>query len=68
MLLNDVISHIKGPKGTQVKLQIRHSGEETTSDITITRAAVVVPAGRVRRVKTDTKQDVEQDQARERAE
>jgi len=44
MLLNDVISHIKGPKGTQVKLQIRHSGEETTSDITITRAAVVVPA------------------------
>jgi carboxyl-terminal processing protease len=42
--IDEVISRIKGPRGTSVTLQIRHAGEETPIDITITRAAVTVPA------------------------
>lgn len=42
--IDEVISLIKGPKGTSVTLQIRHDGEEAPVDITITRAAVTVPA------------------------
>lgn len=43
MSSDDVSSRIRGPKGTQVKLQVRHLGEEATEEITITRAAVTVP-------------------------
>ena len=43
LTLDEVVSHIKGPKGTQVKLQVRHSGEESPVDLTITRAEVTVP-------------------------
>jgi carboxyl-terminal processing protease len=43
LTLDEVVSRIKGPKGTQVKLQVRHSGEESPVDLTITRAEVTVP-------------------------
>ncbi len=44
LLIDEVISRIRGPKGTEVKLQIRHAGEEGTVDVTIKRANVNVPA------------------------
>lgn len=43
LTIDEVVSQIKGPKGTQVKLQVRHIGEELPIEITITRASVVVP-------------------------
>ena len=43
LTLDEVVSRIKGPKGTQVKLQVRHTGEESPVDLTITRAEVTVP-------------------------
>lgn len=42
LLLNDVVSRIRGPRGTKVVLQIRHAGQEGTVDLTITRASVTV--------------------------
>lgn len=39
----EVISRIKGPKGTQVKLEVRHPGQETSVEITITRDRVTFP-------------------------
>lgn len=44
MLQDEVISLIRGPKGTEVTLTVQHLGEEATVDITIVRAAVEVPA------------------------
>jgi carboxyl-terminal processing protease len=41
--LSCVVSRIKGPAGTKVKLTIRSSGKEQTHDITLTRAKIVVP-------------------------
>ena len=41
---DDVASRIRGPKGTKVTLHVRHVGEEATEELTITRAAVTVPA------------------------
>jgi carboxyl-terminal processing protease len=43
LTVDEVVNRIKGPKGTQVRLQLRHSGEETPVDVTITRASVTVP-------------------------
>jgi carboxyl-terminal processing protease len=40
---DEVATRIRGPKGTDVTLQIRHLGEEATVELTITRAAVTVP-------------------------
>jgi len=37
------VSKITGPKGTKVRLTIRHAGLENTEDITITRDRIVVP-------------------------
>ena len=42
--IDEVVNRIKGPKGTQVTLQLRHVGEEATVEVTITRAAVTVPS------------------------
>lgn len=44
MLLDEVITLIRGPKGTPVTLTVQHTGEEATEEITITRAAVNVPS------------------------
>src|SRR5919199_2183252 len=43
LTLDEVVSRIKGPKATQVKLQVRHTGEESPVDLMITRAEVAVP-------------------------
>ncbi len=43
LTLDEVVSRIKGKKGTQVKLQVRHTGEESPVELTITRAEVTVP-------------------------
>jgi carboxyl-terminal processing protease len=40
---DEVATRIRGPKGTQVTLHVRHMGEEATEVLTITRAAVTVP-------------------------
>ena len=44
LTINEVVTRIRGPKGTQVKLQVLHAGEEAPVDLTITRAQVTVPA------------------------
>ncbi|TFG50657.1 MAG: S41 family peptidase, partial [Candidatus Brocadiia bacterium] len=43
MSLNCAIKRITGPAGTDVTLTIRRAGKEKTFDITITRAAIIVP-------------------------
>lgn len=43
LAVDEVTSRIKGPQGTQVKLQVLHPGEETPVDLTITRASVTIP-------------------------
>ncbi|MHC4636466.1 MAG: S41 family peptidase [Planctomycetota bacterium] len=43
MSLNCAIKRITGPAGTDVVLTIRRPGKEKTFDITITRAAIIVP-------------------------
>ena len=43
MSLMCAVRSITGPKGTKVRLTIRRPGEETTRDITITRARITVP-------------------------
>ncbi len=41
--LDEAISAIRGPKGTQVKLTISHDGLEEVEEITVTRDVIVVP-------------------------
>ena len=43
MTLICAVHKITGPKGTNVTLTVRHTGEENTEDITITRARITVP-------------------------
>lgn len=43
MTIMCAVSKITGPKGTSVKLTIRHSGSEETEDITIIRDRIIVP-------------------------
>lgn len=42
MPLNCAVKHITGPSGTDVKLTVRTPGEDTTRDLIITRAKIVV--------------------------
>lgn len=42
--IDEIVSIIRGAPGTSVTLQLRHVNEEAPVDITITRAAVRVPA------------------------
>lgn len=41
--VDDVVSRIRGPKGTQVALEIRRKGEARTRKVTITRDRVSIP-------------------------
>ncbi len=43
MTINCAVSRITGPEGTEVRLTIRHKNEESTVDITLKRARIVVP-------------------------
>ena len=43
MTINCAVSRITGPEGTNVTLTIRHKDAETTVDINLTRARIVVP-------------------------
>ncbi len=40
LTLNEAVSKIRGPKGTQVKITILHEGETKPIDITVTRASI----------------------------
>ncbi len=44
MTVDELVSVVKGPQGTKVKLQVVHAGEEAPVEITITRGAITVPA------------------------
>jgi len=44
MPLDEVVSRIKGDKGTKVTLTILHEGETTPADITIVRDEIKIPA------------------------
>lgn len=46
MPINCAVSKITGPAGTKVTLTLRRDNEETTRDIEITRAKIVVPTTR----------------------
>ncbi|MBU1260589.1 MAG: PDZ domain-containing protein [Planctomycetes bacterium] len=46
MSINCAVSKITGPAGTKVLLSVRRPGEETTRDIEITRAKIIVPTTR----------------------
>jgi carboxyl-terminal processing protease len=43
LTIDEVVSQVKGPKGTQVKLLVRHVDEELPVEISITRASITVP-------------------------
>lgn len=43
MTINCAVSRITGPDGTKVTLTIRHKDADSTVDITLTRAKIVVP-------------------------
>jgi|HigsolmetaAR202D_1030399.scaffolds.fasta_scaffold00067_14 C-terminal peptidase (prc) len=40
----EIVSRVRGPKGTTVKLSLRHENETSPYEVTITRAAVKVPS------------------------
>ncbi|NTV62236.1 MAG: S41 family peptidase [Oscillochloris sp.] len=42
--VDQLAAHVRGPAGSRVTLQVRHVGEETAIEVTITRANVVVPS------------------------
>jgi carboxyl-terminal processing protease len=42
--LEEIIQRVRGKPGTTVTLQLQHTGEEAPVDVTITRAAITVPA------------------------
>jgi carboxyl-terminal processing protease len=44
MTVDDVVDRVRGEPGTSVTLKLRHLDEETPVEITITRAAITVPA------------------------
>ncbi|HEY0605641.1 MAG TPA: S41 family peptidase [Herpetosiphonaceae bacterium] len=44
MSVDDVVDRVRGEPGTSVTLQVRHLDEELPVDITITRAAIRIPA------------------------
>ncbi len=44
--LDEAVSHIRGPKGTKVKLTIFRSGEEAPRDVTVMRDAIQVKSVR----------------------
>lgn len=41
--VQDAVTRIRGPEGSQVTLTVRHPGEEDTVDVVITRGTIVVP-------------------------
>lgn len=43
LTIEDVVSKVRGPAGTQVTLTVLHEGDQVPVDITITRAEVQVP-------------------------
>ncbi len=43
MTIDDAVSLIRGPKGTQVKLTIYHEGSDAPTDIAVTRATIDIP-------------------------
>ena len=44
MTVDDVVERVRGEPGTDVTLKLRHLDEETPVEVTITRAAINVPA------------------------
>ncbi len=42
--IDQLISNVRGPRGTDVTLRVLHPGETTPVDVTITRASVDVPS------------------------
>lgn len=42
--VTDVSARVRGPKGTQVTLTVRHEGDELPVDITVTREEIKVPS------------------------
>lgn len=52
MSLNDVISRVRGKRGTQVKLEIYHKGDIEPVTITITRESIHIPAVESRVIET----------------
>ena len=44
LMVDELVSLVKGPRGTKVKLQVVHAGEEAPVEITVTRGAITVPA------------------------
>lgn len=40
----EIVSRVRGPQGTTVKISLRHEGESSPYEVTITRAAVKVPS------------------------
>jgi carboxyl-terminal processing protease len=44
LALNDIVSRIRGPEGTDVKLSLLRPGENKSVEVTITRGEIKVPA------------------------
>jgi len=44
LTIDDVVRRIRGEPGSQVTIEVRHLGEEASVELTITRAAINVPA------------------------
>jgi carboxyl-terminal processing protease len=44
MTIDDVVERVRGEPGTDVTLKLRHLDEETPVEVTITRAAINIPA------------------------
>jgi carboxyl-terminal processing protease len=52
LFLDEAVSRIRGPKGTEVKLTILHDEELESQEITITRATIIVESVKFRVEKT----------------